>query len=1486
MKYFLRYSLFLLLIISFSFSTSAKDKDYRLILKTSVVKPESNLHNFIKSDISSEEIFNGKFYRLVQFNDIPTNAQKDVLEKSGVEILNYIPNYTYQVSFPKGFDKNEIQNWNARSIIKLSNKQKMGNKLLSGEYPEWAVDGNQIDVILKYYDDISSSQIVNEINQKGYEILHHNPYSKNISIRIPQDKIQETASKPYVSFMMTVDPPSKPENLVGRTDHRSNIAAADYDAGRHYDGSGISVGVLDNGTIGPHIDYEGRIGYQYAFNNTGDHGDHVSGTIMGAGNLDPVARGMAFGAELYVYDAAPSYQGYDSIYSHYNLHNIRITSCSYSNGCNAGYTSLAQTLDQQVRTMPGLMHVFSAGNNGNSDCGYGAGSGWGNVTGGHKIGKNVIAVANLQYNDNLASSSSRGPAHDGRIKPDISAVGTSVYSTVDPNTYSYKTGTSMSCPGVAGTLAQLYQAYEELNGGQSPQDGGLMKGLILNTADDIGNSGPDYKHGWGRINAKRAVQVLEQNNFLLDSVQQGDSVKHTLNVPAGTDQFRVMVYWTDYEGAINTNKALVNDLNMRVEDPTSTSYLPWVLDPTPNSTNLNSPAVRAVDSLNNMEQVTIDNPTAGNHTITIRGDLVPQGPQKYYIIYEFITDDVELTYPVGGEGLVPGDNEVIRWDALGNSGSFTLEYSTDSGTTWNTISSTVSQSIRYFNWTVPNTVTGDALMRVSRGSSADTSKSDFSIIDVPQNLSVTYVCPDSMELSWNSVPNATSYEVSMLGQKYMDSIATSTTTSVTLYNYNPYVSRWFSVKAKGPNGASGRRAVAINYPGGLLNCTINEDLKLADITNPPEGKVSDCQDLDSIQVTVLIENTGVNSISNFPVNYQINGGTVVTETYSASIPSGNTVTHTFSPYEDLSIPGTYVINAYTSYTSDGNNYNDSLESITEVISGTVSSLPWNEDFESYAQCGTSANCGSEVCPLGNGWINIDNGGGDDIDFRVNSGGTNSNSTGPVMDFDPGTSSGKYVYTEASGTCTNMEAQLISPCIDLTAINGPELRFAYHMYGSQMGSMHVDIYYNGAWVNDITSVKSGDQGTSWLLDTVDLTPYTGQVVNIRFRGITGTGFRSDMALDAVSIVDMNAPPVTDFTADVTNTCPSTPVRLEDLSTKSPTNRSWTITPNTYSFTGGTTANSANPEVLFNSAGTYTIKLVASNSFGADSVTKSSYITIGSGMPLPYSEDFESFSICGTTSNCEEEECPTKNYWVNKFNMIDDDIDWRTNSGGTPSANTGPTMDYNPGTSWGKYMYTEASGGCTGKEAYILTPCLDLSGTTKPQLTFAYHMTGSAVGDLHVDVLSNGSWNLNAMTTLSGDQGSSWNIGAVDLSAYTGQDVKVRFRGVTGTSWESDISIDDIMVEDVVSTSEHTSLNGLTVFPNPADGVFNYKFLKPSGNGDIQMRVVDIRGKLIVEKQLENNSIQEGKIDLSNHADGVYYLKVTGDEQQEVIKLIKQ
>src|SRR5690606_15947874 len=175
----------------------------------------------------------------------------------------------------------------------------------------------------------------------------------------------------------------------------------------------------------------------------------------------------------------------------------------------------------------------------------------------------------------------------------------------------------------------------------------------------------------------------------------------------------------------NASQALVNNIDMTLTTPSNSTVLPWVLDPTPTVAALNSPATHGVDNLNNMEQVTIDAPAAGNYTVNISGTSIPQGPQRYYVVYEFVNDAPIITYPIGGEPFDPGTTETIRWDAYGNTNNFALEYSTNGGASWTTINSSVAANRRYYNWVVPNVITGQARVRVTRNAQSSASTADF-----------------------------------------------------------------------------------------------------------------------------------------------------------------------------------------------------------------------------------------------------------------------------------------------------------------------------------------------------------------------------------------------------------------------------------------------------------------------------------------------------------------------------------------------------------------------------------------------------------------------------------------------------------------------------------------------------------------------------------------------------------------------------------------
>lgn len=168
--------------------------------------------------------------------------------------------------------------------------------------------------------------------------------------------------------------------------------------------------------------------------------------------------------------------------------------------------------------------------------------------------------------------------------------------------------------------------------------------------------------------------------------------------------------------------------------------------------------------------------------------------------------------------------------------------------------------------------------------------------------------------------------------------------------------------------------------------------------------------------------------------------------------------------------------------------------------------------------------------------------------------------------------------------------------------------------------------------------------------------------------------------------------------------------------------------------------------------------------------------GNVSSFPYSESFEN----------------TLGDWSQSTS---DDLNWTVDANGTPSSGTGPgaASDGN------FYIYVEASGNGTGypnKRAILNSPCLDFSSISSPTLNFQYHMLGSAINSLTVEVRTNnvGSW--LSVFSRTGDQGSNWNTASIDLSSYAGQSsVQLRLKVVTGTGssgWQSDIAIDDLSI----------------------------------------------------------------------------------------------
>ena len=765
-----------------------------------------------------------------------------------------------------------------------------------------------------------------------------------VSIQIKRSQLQYLASLPYIEFIQPLPPPDKKLNDDVRSNHKANVLQAPLSAGgENLTGKGVVIGIGDNADITTHIDIKDRVINRAPFLPE-NHGVQTSGIAAGGGILDPLYKGVAPLATIvsqvfsgFIKYAAAYVADFGMVVTN-NSYGAINRDCEYA----GTYDLYSKMLDEQASQLPQLLHVFAVGNDGplSFNCNR---SGYRSVLGGYQVSKNVLDVAWGDKDQKVSPGSSYGPSLDGRLKPEIAATGSEVRSTSANNSYLTDYGSSLASPAVAGGAALLIEKYKQLNGGANPKSG-LVKAWLMNGARDIENPGPDYKSGFGWLNLLRSLDMVKNNHQFTGTVATGITNQHVITVPANVTNLKVMLYWHDPAAAVFAANALVNDLDLELVDPSSAITLPWKLD----AANVAADATRGVDHFNNVEQATIANPVAGNYIVRVKGTAINMNSsQEYFVVYDYTPPTIQLTFPGVGEPLVPGESIWINWEAYDNSiNTFSLEFSTNGGATWSTISASIPSTERNFNWTLPFVVTENALVRLSRnGSALQHTSPPFLIVQQPAlSLSATQ-CEGYAALQWNAIPEATDYEVLMKQGPEMIPVATTTSTSYIFSGLNKDSTYWFSVRVR-INGKPGRRAVAVNRKPDNGSCTgsiSDNDLKIDSIISPATGRKFTSSEITTTNLVVKIKNLDDVATTGFDVKYSINGGAYISQTVAATIPALGTYTHTFTGLNFTNV-GTYNIVAVVKKAGDNVALNDTLRTTIEQLANDPIS-GYTENFE-------------------------------------------------------------------------------------------------------------------------------------------------------------------------------------------------------------------------------------------------------------------------------------------------------------------------------------------------------------------------------------------------------------------------------------------------------------------------------------------------------------------------------------------------------------
>ncbi len=628
----------------------------------------------------------------------------------------------------------------------------------------------------------------------------------NTSFETIQDKILPLKEVIFVDAYLT---PHSETSILGYDRSFHGINAIDNSISGA-NGKNRVVGVKEQTMDAADIDlYKRVLPSPLSTPNTTGHATVIASIIGGAGNSFYDGRGIANECLFF-----PS--SFDNLFADdatvLTNNKVMVQNHSYGTVIQPYYGAEAVSYDVLAWNNKNFVPVFSAGNQGTAASPAGVYAnlpGFANLTGNFKMAKNVITVGAVNTKGIVAAESSAGPIYDGRIAPQLVALG--------PN------GTSDAAAVVSGTVAVLQQVYADSNNNNTPA-ASLVKAILYNTADDIYTKGIDHKTGYGLLNSYASVKAIQQKLYDGATLSQGQSWIKNIIVPSGAASLKVTLAWTDSAAAINNNKALLNDLDIEVQElNTGIIYKPWCLNTAANADSLTKAPIRKRDSLNTAEQVSIELPAAGNYQIKVMGTNIVNALVPFNIAYSVDTlNTFQFTSPQHASDIdLQGTQEAyVRWRTFvadtNQTGKLYISY--NSGSNWELLNSGQKIYTNNYLWKVKDTASR-ALLKMETSFGNFYSK-EFVIAPLTR-LQVDFLCTDSFRLSWNKLIYADAYKIySFTDSAYLKPLFTVADTFAVL-NRVLYPSNVYAIEPLLNNGLPAARSQAIDISAQGVHCFYN-----------------------------------------------------------------------------------------------------------------------------------------------------------------------------------------------------------------------------------------------------------------------------------------------------------------------------------------------------------------------------------------------------------------------------------------------------------------------------------------------------------------------------------------------------------------------------------------------------------------------------------------------------------------------------------------
>lgn len=431
--------------------------------------------------------------------------------------------------------------------------------------------------------------------------------------------------------------------------------------------------------------------------------------------------------------------------------NIYVCNHSYGSEADSRYSFESMMYDKQSYDLDEMQHIFSSGNQGTEKCQQAQYTGleFCNLTGPYKHAKNIICIGAIDGNNQVYPFSSKGPTYDGRIKPELVTYG--------------ENQTSGASAVASGMFAMCQDHFINLY--NVPPPAHLIKGILINTAEDIGSAGPDYTSGYGKIDLYKAMNVIQHKQFLTNSIQQFEEKELQIIVPNNSSKAYITLSWTDPAAAINAKKSLINDLDIEIKiNSSNKKFLPWVLNPSPDQ--ITNPATNGIDTLNTLEKIEL--PVRDYDTLTLKIKNKSNSFQKFSINYYFEKNqNFQILSPAKTNFILPDYTQDITWIWSENNNAISkIEYKYTHHNSWNLITDSISLKDESISWRSPSEF---GLVQFRFILKDTIFYSDTIRICAPLEYRSALNCSDSVQIIFNEHLQALQYKLEILreGKPYL-----------------------------------------------------------------------------------------------------------------------------------------------------------------------------------------------------------------------------------------------------------------------------------------------------------------------------------------------------------------------------------------------------------------------------------------------------------------------------------------------------------------------------------------------------------------------------------------------------------------------------------------------------------------------------------------------------------------------------------------------